>query len=53
MAVLGADIDGLTQVGASFRTAGSAASESGASVVNTCNASVDAILAEMERAERT
>ena len=53
MARLGADTEGLTSVGVEFRTAGALAAESGAAVVNTCNASVDAILAEMERAERT
>ena len=53
MPVLGADVEGLSRVGVDYRAAGAAASESGASVVNTCNASVDAILAEMERAERT
>lgn len=53
MPVLGADTDGLNQVGTEFRVAGAASVESGATVVTTCNASVDAILAEMERAERT
>ncbi len=53
MARLGADTDALVQIGSDFRVAGAASLDSGSTVVTTCNASVDAILAEMERAERT
>lgn len=53
MPVLGADTEGLSAVGNEWRTAGDVSIESGTTVVNTCNASVDSILAEMERAERT
>ena len=53
MARLGGDTDSIQQAGSEFRVAGVASLDSGATVVTACNASVDAILAEMERAERT
>lgn len=53
MPLLGADTEGLTTVGTGFVSAGAAATESGTSVVNTCDVAVTSILSEMERAERT